>query len=962
MRRRLTTIARSIASHSGIRVARLAALLGPMMLFTAVGATAQGGASIGGVVRDDSGGALPGVTVTIVNRNTGTSQVLITGPEGNYRAVNLVPAPYEISAELPGFATQRTSVTLVVGADATLNFSLAVAALSENVTVIGESPLIEVSKAQPSSVIQSEQLESLPVLSRNFLVLAQLLPGTGQASGRFATTRFGGVADPRNGYTTIIDGGPVDDAIWGSPTINMTQDAVQEFKVFRNQFDAEYGQALAAVVTVVTKSGTNDTSGSAFYFGRDQKLNARNAFAADKPPFDQARLGGSIGGPLVQNRTHYFSAYEYLKTNSAVITALPDSNPFASIENGVYPTDTRNDLIDVRVDHRFNDSQSMFVRYAFDRQRSNGAQRPVRNIRGLDLGPNTSNDSSRSHSLVAQQNWILSDNKVNSLRLHVLRHQVATEPNYFGLAINRPSFSWGQTGIAPQYFPRTLATVYDTVYINTARHDIKVGGDFTWGTYDFEAHFNENGSFTFTTDAPFNPNDPETWPFSFTQRKPGFYNFRSTQIATYIQDDWRVHDRIRLNLGLRYDLDTNLRNNGFYDSLLSNPRYAGIENFISSDRGNDYDNLQPRLGVTWDIRGTGRLIGRAGWGRYVTRNRPWFQLTTQDEVLGSTVLIQDPEQLRHFPDINAVLGGRDLDEFIAAGGGQTLFLISDDYVLPEQFSTTVGLGWQLTNTTSLDADYVHAHARDQLGSTDRNLPASGRISASNPRPVPQFGRVTIMENYTKSWYDALEMQVRTRVRGGNSLQASYTLSRSILDGVDFYSTVRGTQRTPQQKGYNSIDTRHNLTVSASLAFPYGIKLSGIGRFVSGSPHNVQAGVDLDGDGNTSGDRPVGLPPRVGRANVDEELRLINEYRASVGQNPITRELLRLDPFRSIDLRSTKAFSVGGERQIEVFLEAFNVLNTVNLQGGSSNMRLATFLLRTGARDARQIQWGARYSF
>jgi len=125
---------------------------------------------------------------------------------------------------------------------------------------------------------------------------------------------------------------------------------------------------------------------------------------------------------------------------------------------------------------------------------------------------------------------------------------------------------------------------------------------------------------------------------------------------------------------------------------------------------------------------------------------------------------------------------------------------------------------------------------------------------------------------------------------------------------------------------------------------------------------VQAGVDLDGDGNTSGDRPRGLPPRVGRGDVDEELRIINEYRASVRQAPITKELLKLDMFRSFDLRSTKSFSLSGARRIEVFLEAFNVFNTVNFTGGNSNMRLATFLIRTGARDPRQIQWGARYSF
>jgi Carboxypeptidase regulatory-like domain len=244
-------------------------------------------ANVGGAVTDDTGAALPGVTIAITNRATGITQTQVTGGEGNYRAVALQPGPYEITTDIQGFAPQRRELTLTVGADATVNFKLAVAGVSETLTVVSESPLVEVTRAAPSSVIEADQLKALPVISRNFLVLAQTLPGVSPATGRFATSRFGGGADPRNGYTTIIDGGDIDDAIWGSPTINLTQDAVQEFKVYRNQFDAQYGQAMSAVVTVVTKSGTNDLNGSAFYFGRDDALNATDPFATTKPPFRQ---------------------------------------------------------------------------------------------------------------------------------------------------------------------------------------------------------------------------------------------------------------------------------------------------------------------------------------------------------------------------------------------------------------------------------------------------------------------------------------------------------------------------------------------------------------------------------------------------------------------------------------------------------------------------------------------------
>ena len=246
---------------------RVLAGVAVLLLSSATLAHGQGGASISGVIQDDTGAALPGVTITITNRNNGTSQVFVTGAEGNYRAVNLQPAPYEITAELSGFAPVKRAITLLVGSDATLDLKLGVATLAETVTVSGQAPLVEVAKSQPSSVIVGEQLASLPVLDRNFLVLAQLLPGSAPLTNvttRFAVTKFGGVADQRNGYTTIIDGGTVDDATWGSPVINMGQDSVQEFKVFRNQFDAEFGSALNAVVNVVSKSGTNQSHGTGY--------------------------------------------------------------------------------------------------------------------------------------------------------------------------------------------------------------------------------------------------------------------------------------------------------------------------------------------------------------------------------------------------------------------------------------------------------------------------------------------------------------------------------------------------------------------------------------------------------------------------------------------------------------------------------------------------------------------------
>jgi hypothetical protein len=178
------------------------------------------------------------------------------------------------------------------------------------------------------------------------------------------------------------------------------------------------------------------------------------------------------------------------------------------------------------------------------------------------------------------------------------------------MAISRPSYSFGQNTVDPQYFPRTNVSIFETMYINRSRHDIKLGADITVASSNFEAHFTEHGQFIFTTDTPFDAITQPTWPQSFVQQTPGYYNYKSNQIAAFFQDDWRVRDNMRLNLGVRYDVDTNLRNNDFYYSLLANPKYAGLSTFVSSDRGNEVNNIQPRLGFTWDTKRNGTMVFR----------------------------------------------------------------------------------------------------------------------------------------------------------------------------------------------------------------------------------------------------------------------------------------------------------------------------------------------------------------
>jgi hypothetical protein len=949
-------------------------IVGVAFVAMSVAVWAQVGANVGGVVADNTGAVIPGATVTITNTNNGDSQVLKTGPAGTYRAVNLQPAPYEISVEAPGFGTSKKDTTLLVGSDVTVDFSLGVAGVSESVLVTGEAAaLVETTKSAPKSVIDAGELADLPVLNRQFMSVAQDMPGTAPAANLaqtspYSVTVFGGVADQASGYTTLIDGAAIDDATWGTPVINMSQDAIQEFTVFRNQFDAQYGHALNAVVSVVTKSGGDQVHGTVYYFGRDVSLNARNWAATVVPPYSLFRGGATFGGPIKRNKTHYFGSVEYVDIHTAGIEALPLSNPFAAEENGNYPYVNTEKIGDFKIDHSFSDTNTFYGRYAYDHFTNPSASPP--NTTG------TSTDS-RSDSVVAEDNWIVSPTEVNTARYVYLHHNLATLPTNYDTTIQYLDFTFGQNNTAPQYFPRTNHSLFDTFFINKSSHDIKIGVELTSEFTSYFSHYYENGLFVFTNDGPFNQANPATWPLSFKQQTAGNYYHHAFAYGPYIQDDWRVNPRLRLNLGLRFDHETNLRDNSFYNALLQNPAFTGINNFVSPNRGTDWFGWQPRTGLAWDITGKGDFVVRAGFGIYKTREREYWDNAAETQTYGAAVVITNPQQLQYYPNITAVLNGQSLASYVITGA-RSAIIIPNDFKLPYSINSTVGFGWKINAQSSLNVDYVHTHDLDDLGETDANLPAIGALTASNPRPIPQFGQVAEIQPFGQSWYDALQIQYRTsRVKGFQHVSVAYTRSRSMINGVTWYSTFSGTDRFRDDYAYNPTNTPNTLSLTwATVNLPGKIQLSGSFHAASGPPIGISAGIDLDGDGNSSGDRPRGLPETVGYGDVSGQLALINAFRASPCSfvyfstvtctakplPPIPASQFQTHPSLSLDMRATKIIPFNENKHLELFFEAYNLTNWVTLGSGSTTMTSATFLIPSSAQAARQLQWGARFKF
>src|SRR4051812_27778442 len=306
--------------------------VGLLALIIAVGyssaAYAQN-AQITGTIKDQSGAIIPGATVSSRNVDTGFTRTAVSDGSGEYRLVSLPPGRYAVTTELSGFSTEtRPDIVLIIDQTATINFSLKPAAISETVTVTGESPIVDITKSDVSTSISTQQIQDLPVASRRWIDLAMLTPGTSQDNIRGFFYRGNvnlgaGTREYSNGF--VVDGVNNTWAEMGEPRQNFAMDAIQEFKVSTSTYKAEYGLATGGVLAVVTKSGTNQMHGSGLAFFRDSRITAEEypqkqldvtqnvPAGTNKPLYHRYQYGGTLGGPIVQNKTHFFAAYEGTK-------------------------------------------------------------------------------------------------------------------------------------------------------------------------------------------------------------------------------------------------------------------------------------------------------------------------------------------------------------------------------------------------------------------------------------------------------------------------------------------------------------------------------------------------------------------------------------------------------------------------------------------------------------------------
>lgn len=880
------------------------------------------GATLQGTITDDQGGVLPGASLTVTNADTGWTREVVSDARGWYRVAALPPGPYEVKISMPGFvAYVRQGLVLSIGQEATVNHSLKIATVAETITVTGQSPLVETTSNTLSKTISRTELDTLPLNGRNFSNLAAMSPGVAMVGNSNNNVLAAGQTNRSNSF--LIDGTSNDDTTVATSRGGFSLEAVREFAVMANQFNAEYGMASGAIVSVVTRSGTNDLQGRLFLFHRDDSFDAQDPFSkaqgSGQSPFSQQRYGGFLGGPLVRDRFHYFGAFEGLRERSTqVITSslVPaDQREEAATSDG--------DQYFLKTDYRFNSAHAATLRYRADDRISTG-----QGIGGLNTRERGSNTSGLDQDVVGSATSVLTNRALNEVRVQWARRSSFTDTEGYATdgmpQINRPSGNFGKAQNNPQGRNEQRLQVVENFSYSTGSHDFKVGADISIIRADSFFPRNRDGNFTFTTDAPFNPADLSTYPTQYVVATlDPTVDLPNDLYSFFAQDQWRLRNNLTLNLGLRYDRETG---------------FSKI-----TDVPDDSNNLQPRFGMVWDPFSDGRTAIRGGYGHYVDQSFLNIQLNVASAKGAVETVIVNPG----YPD--------PFSRGTTQSAAPSITVITPKPRTPETRTASVGVKRELSPGLAVSVDGVYARGYYQYAWLDLNYPDP----VTGLRPDPTMGRITQYADYGNSWHSALLVGVEGRRGSRLNWNGSYTWSKSLRDVEGFQFTAQDMNNLDADKGLASNHRAHQFIGNVTVALPWGLQVGAIAQARSGNPWNVTTGTDNNRDTFTN---PLADRPDLAVPGGDPYDR--NTYFSNfTGRSGNLPRNANIGPaYFKLDARVSKFVDVKSMR-FEAFAEAFNLTNQVNFASPQGNLRSASFGKPSQiVGNMRQVELGFRLNF
>jgi len=963
--------------------------IGIVLLLPDVTGAQVSGAAIRGRVIDTQQGVLPGVAVVMTHAESGTFRETVTGTDGTYFITGIVPGPYRVSASLSGFKRLTRQLRLTVGETITLELVLEVGTVAESVTVTAEAPQVDMTSAQIGSNVTTAEIAELPSVNRNFTGYVGLLPGVvynPSPAGSDSVTINGQHA---SGVLFQMDGGSNNDDLRGGGAgaqARTAVEAIQEFQVVTGQFDAEYGAATAGVINAVTKQGTNAFRGSAFFYYTNAALTARDYFVRledlDKPDTTKQQWGGTLGGPIVRDKAHFFFSFERQALHegqSRVYPTRPDKSYSATEETNFWNYMWR-------VDHQLSADHNYTVRLLWDHQPSHNQS----------IGDGTTDtlytELDNDITLVGTYNWVIRGTRLNTLRpffvfeqprrgqtLYIETNDWSKAPptlqyvSFYDQAGNqqadvRTMKVYGLDNTFSWYLPDRLGT-----------HDLKFGAQYQYGDHLREDQRFTNGAFTFAGDLKFNPADPRTYPERFTIRVPSSLNVRTKthSIGLYGQDKWQLTSNLALSVGVRYDLHISPIDNR-WNPFFQDPTAYPI----------DKNNFQPRAGFAYNMGGS--AVIRGGYGlfyekQWIERFEPYlmnavfrdsfvaqFPVDRADPGPSSGRLPTDP-LLVNGPTLNRALITQLFQPGSLARNTGTVFLDTPDRKLGSQHQVSIGYERQLGRQLSFGADYVRTWNRDRPITYNLNpgrRASTGRTAAITRTDIggiasrlglsPFATDVFIREFIASSDYDGLNVQVEKRFSDRWGARISYALGygRGNTDGTPTAANsfqVLEDRNLDLNHGPTSLDRRHVLTMSGRAETPWirSLFVSAIARFMSGMPFTIHdTTFDMDRNGVLFDPLEAGTYSGRGHNAITVENK--GGRNGAVGPG-----------FAQLDLRASYRARLTTGRTVDVYADMLNVTNRANFNNPTGDRRSGTFLVRTSLRGGgfpRQLQFGARLGF
>jgi Carboxypeptidase regulatory-like domain/TonB-dependent Receptor Plug Domain len=988
-----------------------------LALPAAAGAQARlTGADLSGTVTDQTGAALPGVSVTATNADTNVARSVTTDQRGRFTIAALPPGTYKVTASISGFVNEtRDQAVLQLGQAVVMDFQLKVAGTAEAITVLAESPVVAVSHTEVSSVVNQQQIENLPINGRNFISFAVITPGVTTdrtpQQGASATSGLSFTGQRARSNNIMVDGLDNNDQVVGAVRSTFSQEAVREFQVLTNSYSAEFGKATGGVVNIVTRSGTNTFSGNVFAYFRDDSLNAKsyfekndifgNAVDLGKSPFEQTQWGATLGGPIKRDRTFFFASFERADTSASNLVTI-QANAAALLNGLGFPVELGNVPYDItlsqalaKVDHQWNANHSLVVRGNWadvDNENIEPFGGSIARSRGA-VQLRTDWSLSASQTDVVANKWISEfrvqyapqDQEINSLDPRcggpcTLENQGGPTLEITGVA------SVGRQRFTPQPRRNRRLQLLETVSLIEGAHHLKAGIEFN----DIKAtrgalplHF--GGRYIFSAVpaagipsalAALQLGLPAVYVQGYGTSE---FVYPARDLSLFLQDEWNWR-RLVVKPGVRYQrqLFSDLADYDIGDVSGTRLRYPLPE---------DSNDVAPRIAVAYDVTGSGKSSVHGSYGMFHENTLGAIagvtQILTGTQTGVRTLVVTLGQTCAGVPC--SVLAwnspGRRLSEQTAAallGGFYPTLVFAADPGLetPYAHQAAIGFDHAITNDLALNANFVYVRGFEQIGTIDYNPVLPARLGAARrPNDLPcsanpaapcvnggipgTSASVLQYSSFGETEYRGLTLSVNKRFNNRYQFLASYTLSKAEDNSTDFQSNfipqANGFGRDPGDKTGVPLGFNPDSEWGpATHDQRHRFVLSG----VTGVGWDVWLSAILTG---TSG-RPF-TPLAGADLNGDGNGGAFPPDRArtnpldeasSVGRNSETTA-----GYLSLDFRVSKRFRIGARGTIDAILDAFNLFNRVNFFENTNQGSFTIF--GTGAYPSNSLPTYGRYT-